>query len=363
MNRSWPVFVFLGIVLLETCGIMRHMDQKEKTVKILLLVALLMGMSAISITMAGEQRAAVGSFFGPDNINKTVLEAQTKLEELGLYEGRLSGLFGVKTRAAVLRFQEQKGLVQNGILDMPTQRALFYVVPEPVYLPVSYTKEGNSYLEKWIRFYYSEISEPVEMKGELVLGDEDAVYLEGAEPTRLVLVTEKSRYSIYNISSNDLSAFVGAHVMINGYLLGHENNLGLDTIVVNYVYPGESNPSAFVDYTREGNNYLNKWVRKTYQEEGQPIVISGMLNSSKTKVVYGPNGYPTQLALTVGGTRYSLENISPNSLKAFVGQNVTVRGVVLKRANELGLKTIVINYVSENPTKLPVDPAMNATAQ
>jgi hypothetical protein len=88
-----------------------------------------------------------------------------------------------------------------------------------------------------------------------------------------------------------------------------------------------------------------------------------MLNSSKTKVVYGPNGYPTQLALTVGGTRYSLENISPNSLKAFVGQNVTVRGVVLKRANELGLKTIVINYVSENPTKLPVDPAMNATAQ
>ncbi len=60
----------------------------------------------------------------------TVLDVQTKLRELNLYSGDLDGLAGPKTAAAVVAFQESKGLTPTGKLDPKSLGLLFPKAPE-----------------------------------------------------------------------------------------------------------------------------------------------------------------------------------------------------------------------------------------
>lgn len=55
---------------------------------------------------------------------KDVTELQQSLKQLGYYKTRVTGVFGSVTKAAVIRFQEDKGLMANGIVDGKTQTAL-----------------------------------------------------------------------------------------------------------------------------------------------------------------------------------------------------------------------------------------------
>lgn len=56
--------------------------------------------------------------------DQRLMAAQATLAELGFYAGRADGLYGPKTRAALLSFQEQRGLPQTGKLDDATNAAL-----------------------------------------------------------------------------------------------------------------------------------------------------------------------------------------------------------------------------------------------
>lgn len=53
-----------------------------------------------------------------------VRQVQTRLTELGYFSGKIDGIFGEQTRAAVVRFQKAKGLSADGIAGPQTLAAL-----------------------------------------------------------------------------------------------------------------------------------------------------------------------------------------------------------------------------------------------
>jgi len=62
-----------------------------------------------------------------------VEKIQTRLKELGFYQGPIDGIFGGGTESAVKRFQISDHIVANGVVDAPTWSALFDgdTIPEP----------------------------------------------------------------------------------------------------------------------------------------------------------------------------------------------------------------------------------------
>ena len=53
-----------------------------------------------------------------------VTQIQTKLTELGYFSDKIDGIYGEKTKAAVIRFQKAKGLTADGIAGPKTLAAL-----------------------------------------------------------------------------------------------------------------------------------------------------------------------------------------------------------------------------------------------
>lgn len=56
--------------------------------------------------------------------NQEVRDAQQKLQQLGLYNGPIDGIYGPTTIAAVRRFQAENGLPQTGALTSDTEQHL-----------------------------------------------------------------------------------------------------------------------------------------------------------------------------------------------------------------------------------------------
>ncbi|MEM7195984.1 MAG: peptidoglycan-binding domain-containing protein [Pseudomonadota bacterium] len=56
--------------------------------------------------------------------NQDLLEAQTVLKEMGLYTGALDGLYGPKSKKALLDYQYWNGLPLSGTLDEETLESL-----------------------------------------------------------------------------------------------------------------------------------------------------------------------------------------------------------------------------------------------
>jgi peptidoglycan L-alanyl-D-glutamate endopeptidase CwlK len=61
-----------------------------------------------------------------------VRKLQRKLKKLGFNPGRLEGIFGKKTRAALIRFQKSRGLVADGIAGPQTLAALNLKIDESI---------------------------------------------------------------------------------------------------------------------------------------------------------------------------------------------------------------------------------------
>lgn len=57
------------------------------------------------------------------------MEIQTQLQKLGFYEGALDGVFGMRSKAALIAFQHSKGLVEDGIASEETLEALGLKTP------------------------------------------------------------------------------------------------------------------------------------------------------------------------------------------------------------------------------------------
>lgn len=114
--------------------------------------AIIAGVSAVALTLSGAAFAAGGDYGGATNgQNDTstssgmssgashsmksgssaatgehgqLMQVQEKLKQEGLYKGKVDGIDGQETRAALKRYQAKNGLDQTGRLDSQTAEKL-----------------------------------------------------------------------------------------------------------------------------------------------------------------------------------------------------------------------------------------------
>lgn len=92
----------------------------KKTITALFAVAFILLFAFISVNTAETTEAL--SKYGSTGDEVTAI--QTKLKNWGYYNGSVDGIFGSKTKAAVIYFQEKNGLTADGIAGMQTLRAM-----------------------------------------------------------------------------------------------------------------------------------------------------------------------------------------------------------------------------------------------
>ncbi len=59
-----------------------------------------------------------------------VLQVQIRLQELGYFQSKATGYYGSVTEAAVKHFQQNNGLIPDGVIGVKTQEALAQTYPE-----------------------------------------------------------------------------------------------------------------------------------------------------------------------------------------------------------------------------------------
>jgi peptidoglycan hydrolase-like protein with peptidoglycan-binding domain len=78
-------------------------------------------------TSSGKMSPGGMSMQDAGNVHATpdqVKQAQTELKNQGLYKGKIDGVAGPKTTAALHAYQKEKGLQQTGALDQQTMNSL-----------------------------------------------------------------------------------------------------------------------------------------------------------------------------------------------------------------------------------------------
>lgn len=92
---------------------------KTRIVAIVLLVLVV----ALAIPLASRSTANA-EVIKQGSSGATVRTIQTKLKNWGYYTGSVDGIFGSKTKSAVMYFQRRNGLVADGIVGTKTAKAL-----------------------------------------------------------------------------------------------------------------------------------------------------------------------------------------------------------------------------------------------
>lgn len=98
------------------------MTTRIKTKRLAICIAVVV--LCMSLTAAGLSFSVGGAVLRQGSTGSTVREVQTRLRNWGYYKGNVDGIFGPKTRAAVVWFQRNNGLTQDGIVGAATFRAL-----------------------------------------------------------------------------------------------------------------------------------------------------------------------------------------------------------------------------------------------
>lgn len=73
---------------------------------------------ALSLAVSVSALSKIGS------VGSQVTNVQTALKEKGYYSGNIDGIFGIKTKNAVMNFQKDNGLIVDGIVGEKTLAAL-----------------------------------------------------------------------------------------------------------------------------------------------------------------------------------------------------------------------------------------------
>lgn len=321
------------------------MSKKEKFIKFFLAIVFLVGVSYAPLMLDGQKGAQVISFFSSNNTNETVLKAQTKLKEIDLYKGRLSGLFGFRTRSAIIDFQNLVGLTPNGILDIPTQTMLFSYVPptrqDPIefYLVLPSTEEGNAFINIWANQEYEASGIPVELLGYLKDSSESAVYdKKNPRPTSIVFSNEDGFFYVESVLPFDFTEYFGQKVMIKGVLMSSPNNRGEKHILVN--------PNLVTEISLEDSNFdLNTWTMNTYNEIGTPVYKTGVLRDIGVSASYRSGGNPSSYVLYTDSGKFLIENALENDyFRSLINQEISIEGVLMSGTNILGIQTIIVGY-------------------
>ena len=98
---------------------------KGKKLIMCLLIAFSIGLCSLTFTLpALAPTAAYAAVLKQGNSGTNVKTLQTKLKNWGYYNGAVDGVFGPKTKAAVILFQKRNGLTADGIVGAKTLAAL-----------------------------------------------------------------------------------------------------------------------------------------------------------------------------------------------------------------------------------------------
>lgn len=89
---------------------------------IILLLAVIFGISGVLFTNSSKTVYAANIVKGDTTAN--IKAVQTRLSNWGYYTGKVDGIWGSKTLAAVKSFQRRNGLVVDGIVGAATEAAM-----------------------------------------------------------------------------------------------------------------------------------------------------------------------------------------------------------------------------------------------
>ena len=78
----------------------------------------------LALLLMGNIAQAQAATYRQGDSGEEVRTIQTKLKRWGYYNGEVDGIFGSKTREAVIYFQRQNGLTADGIVGNNTLQAL-----------------------------------------------------------------------------------------------------------------------------------------------------------------------------------------------------------------------------------------------
>lgn len=93
-----------------------------KTIKIVAIALAFVTLAALIIVLSAQAASAATVKVGSSgSVVKTI---QTKLKRWGYYSGSVDGVFGAKTKAAVISFQKKNGLTADGIVGNATAKAM-----------------------------------------------------------------------------------------------------------------------------------------------------------------------------------------------------------------------------------------------
>lgn len=130
----------------------------KKWVGLLLAMFCMFGFGAMAeAKVYGETRAEIFKKIGYDSVRsysegsngEAVLFIQTALDELGYYDGVLSGEFGNNTKTALEEFQAQKGLRKTGICDRITMYKIVDLYLDQIVPYIDYEYEADFYNPDW----------------------------------------------------------------------------------------------------------------------------------------------------------------------------------------------------------------------
>lgn len=104
------------------------MKKSTKTVAIIATLCLLVSGLAVTVSLkqanVTEEPAVIVATYKVGSSGSTVKTIQQKLKNWGYYTGAVDGIYGSKTRAAVVYFQRKNGLTADGIVGNKTLAAL-----------------------------------------------------------------------------------------------------------------------------------------------------------------------------------------------------------------------------------------------
>ncbi len=89
-----------------------------------LLLIVTLSVCIVGISLNSEEPAYAATVLKQGSTGTLVTTVQTKLKRWGYYTGNIDGIFGSKTKSAVLYFQRKNGLVADGIIGTKTAAAL-----------------------------------------------------------------------------------------------------------------------------------------------------------------------------------------------------------------------------------------------
>lgn len=91
---------------------------------ILVLLALVIFLTTLFVFMPEPSSVADGAVLKQGSRGNLVKTMQTKLIRWGYLTGSADGVFGAKTKAAVIKFQKNNGLIADGIVGTRTAQAM-----------------------------------------------------------------------------------------------------------------------------------------------------------------------------------------------------------------------------------------------